>query len=253
VVRNPKKRLNSGNGMAQANLAREPSMEEILASIRKIIESNDTADAQRKADEDLAKASAGDDEADGPEEPSKAELETPSPSLTAVVEPAPISEPESPQAEAVSDAPPQADAREMAKGTESESYAAERVALTVELESARTGTGTPGVSRPPGSVSSPPETDVQADAAADGAGKTPATETLGAEVGQGLISPQAGERVARSFETLNHAVTHGPSRSFDEIAQDMLRPILRQWMDDNLPGLVEQLVREEIERVVHRR
>ena len=36
---------------------------------------------------------------------------------------------------------------------------------------------------------------------------------------------------------------------FDEIAEDMLRPMLQEWLDDNLPTLVERLVREEIERV----
>ena len=34
-----------------------------------------------------------------------------------------------------------------------------------------------------------------------------------------------------------------------EMAQDMLRPMLKAWLDDNLPSLVERLVREEIERV----
>jgi cell pole-organizing protein PopZ len=29
----------------------------------------------------------------------------------------------------------------------------------------------------------------------------------------------------------------------------MLRPMLSDWLDDNLPKLVERLVREEIERV----
>jgi cell pole-organizing protein PopZ len=29
----------------------------------------------------------------------------------------------------------------------------------------------------------------------------------------------------------------------------MLRPMLKVWLDDNLPGLVERLVRAEIERV----
>ena len=38
-------------------------------------------------------------------------------------------------------------------------------------------------------------------------------------------------------------------KSFDEMAERMLRPMLQEWLDDNLPGLVEKLVREEIERV----
>lgn len=64
-----------------------------------------------------------------------------------------------------------------------------------------------------------------------------------------LVSPAAGARVAASFDNLSHALVKGPDRSFDEIAEDMLRPMLQQWLDDNLPTLVERLVREEIERV----
>ncbi|CCM75438.1 PopZ family protein [Rhizobium mesoamericanum] len=64
-----------------------------------------------------------------------------------------------------------------------------------------------------------------------------------------LLSHDAGLQVARSFEELAAAVDGAGRRSFDEIAEDMLRPMLRDWLDDNLPTLVERLVREEIERV----
>ncbi len=64
----------------------------------------------------------------------------------------------------------------------------------------------------------------------------------------GIISPVVGAHVAHAFEQLAIAVDSKPRRSFDEIAQDMLRPMLQEWMDDNLPTLVERLVREEIER-----
>lgn len=64
-----------------------------------------------------------------------------------------------------------------------------------------------------------------------------------------LVSPAVGERVAQSFGALADAVDAGQRRSFDEIAEDMLRPMLQEWLDDNLPTLVERLVREEIERV----
>ncbi|WEX87232.1 PopZ family protein [Sinorhizobium garamanticum] len=64
-----------------------------------------------------------------------------------------------------------------------------------------------------------------------------------------IVSPAVSRQVARSFEDLAHAVEQGPRRSFDEIAEAMLRPMLQEWLDDNLPTLVERLVREEIERV----
>ena len=35
----------------------------------------------------------------------------------------------------------------------------------------------------------------------------------------------------------------------DGILSDMMRPLVRSWLDDNLSGIVERVVREEIERV----
>lgn len=64
-----------------------------------------------------------------------------------------------------------------------------------------------------------------------------------------LISSDAGERVARSFDDLAAAFDASSRRSLDEIAEELLRPMLKDWLDDNLPTLVERLVREEIERV----
>jgi len=69
------------------------------------------------------------------------------------------------------------------------------------------------------------------------------------EEAQALISQDASLQVARSFEELALAIDGAERRSLGEIAEDMLRPMLREWLDDNLPTLVERLVREEIERV----
>jgi cell pole-organizing protein PopZ len=41
----------------------------------------------------------------------------------------------------------------------------------------------------------------------------------------------------------------GDSRTIEELVREMLRPMLKSWLDDNLPSLVEKLVRAEIERV----
>ncbi|MBP2446141.1 cell pole-organizing protein PopZ [Rhizobium leguminosarum] len=69
------------------------------------------------------------------------------------------------------------------------------------------------------------------------------------EVQPTLLSQDAGLQISRSFEELAAAIDGAERRSLDEIAEDMLRPMLREWLDDNLPTLVERLVREEIERV----
>lgn len=65
----------------------------------------------------------------------------------------------------------------------------------------------------------------------------------------GILSEVAGRQVAAAFGELSDAFAATRRRSFDEVAEDMLRPMLQEWLDNNLPTLVERLVREEIERV----
>jgi cell pole-organizing protein PopZ len=43
------------------------------------------------------------------------------------------------------------------------------------------------------------------------------------------------------------------ARTLEDLVQDMLRPMLKGWLDENLPGMVERLVRAEIERVARGR
>ncbi len=79
----------------------------------------------------------------------------------------------------------------------------------------------------------------------------PAPESLPARIEEAanLLSAEAGAQVARSFSELAAVFNGLEHRSLEEMAQDMLRPMLQEWLDDNLPTLVERLVREEIERV----
>lgn len=64
-----------------------------------------------------------------------------------------------------------------------------------------------------------------------------------------LISDVAGRQVSAAFGELNGAYAARSRMSFDEIAAEMMRPMLQDWLDNNLPTLVEKLVREEIERI----
>jgi len=41
-------------------------------------------------------------------------------------------------------------------------------------------------------------------------------------------------------------------RPLEEVVRDLLRPLLKSWLDDNLPELVERLVRAEIARIAGR-
>ncbi|WP_193227625.1 PopZ family protein [Aureimonas psammosilenae] len=64
-----------------------------------------------------------------------------------------------------------------------------------------------------------------------------------------LLSAEAGDQVASAFGDLARAIREGQMRSMEQMAREMLRPMLQEWLDDNLPRIVERLVREEIERV----
>ena len=64
-----------------------------------------------------------------------------------------------------------------------------------------------------------------------------------------LMSPKADATVAASFEGLSKAMLDGNARKLDEVVEDLLRPMLKGWLEGNLPQMVERLVREEIERV----
>ncbi|PPD15190.1 MAG: hypothetical protein CTY25_07710 [Methylobacterium sp.] len=65
-----------------------------------------------------------------------------------------------------------------------------------------------------------------------------------------IISSQTSGLVANAFATLSrNTPMPAPGRSLEDVVAEMLRPMLREWMDSHLPGIVERLVRAEIERV----
>lgn len=75
--------------------------------------------------------------------------------------------------------------------------------------------------------------------------------------GNGLLSEGRAAAVADAIAKLARAMpVAGPpsvgGQALEEIVKPLMRPLLRRWLDDNLPHLVERIVREEIERVVCR-
>jgi cell pole-organizing protein PopZ len=70
---------------------------------------------------------------------------------------------------------------------------------------------------------------------------------------ESLLSPEADEAVALSFGALSANLEVRSAELADSMVRDMLRPMVKQWLDDNLPSLVERLVREEIQRVARGR
>ena len=64
-----------------------------------------------------------------------------------------------------------------------------------------------------------------------------------------LLSPRTTAAVDLAFNTLAHTVLVQNSRTLEDLVREMLKPMLKAWLDDNLPNMVERLVRAEIERV----
>jgi uncharacterized protein len=66
---------------------------------------------------------------------------------------------------------------------------------------------------------------------------------------QGLISNATMSAVDSAFNSLAHTVLGNNARTLEDLVKEMLRPMLKGWLDDNLPNMVERIVRAEIERV----
>ncbi len=69
-----------------------------------------------------------------------------------------------------------------------------------------------------------------------------------------LMSDISAMAAHDSFSELAQSLA-GPApgeQSVEDMTQNLLRGMLKTWLDDNLPGMVEKLVREEIERVARR-
>lgn len=218
--------------MAKAQ-AQEPSMEEILASIRRIIADEDKAPPaeaapaaeEAKAEEHVSEddldrlfASGGSDDDDEP---------------TAAAEPDPFDI-------AIEDEDLEED-EDVLDLTE-EAVADGDLDLVDEAQEDVTFADPipPPPPRPAAVMAAPPEPAPR---------PMPASPAPQVNLGEGLLSGQAGLAVANAFSNLNHVVTHRGGHTIEELVQEMMRPMLRAWLDDNLPPMVERLVKAEIERV----
>jgi cell pole-organizing protein PopZ len=67
-----------------------------------------------------------------------------------------------------------------------------------------------------------------------------------------LLSPETDEAVTSAFAALSAQLAARSAELADGMIHDMLRPMLKVWLDENLPGIVERLVGAEIERLASR-
>jgi uncharacterized protein len=218
--------------MTQPAKSQEPSMEEILASIRRIIADDDAnKTAQRPA----------------PPEPPKAVAPAPPP------RPAPPAPPvQRPPAPPPSlDEPPPAAAFEPAE-PEPVASADEQSSDILDLTESM-------AAPPPGTAPQFRTIDGNFDVSYEDEKPEPprpAPEPYRAfdpdersEQRNQLLSNATSAAVDSAFNTLAQTVLVQNARTLEDLVREMLRPMLKAWLDDNLPGMVERLVRAEIERV----
>jgi hypothetical protein len=66
---------------------------------------------------------------------------------------------------------------------------------------------------------------------------------------EGLVSAATAASVDSAFDTLAQTAQPRSGRTVEELVSELIRPVLKTWLDDNLPAIVERLVRAEIERL----
>jgi uncharacterized protein len=195
--------------MTQPAKSQEPSMEEILASIRRII-----------ADDDATKTTQR-----WPEPPKAEPPPAPQPSY---------SPPPPPRIEA--------------EASPAEPAAPDQSSDILDL------TETMAASMPQPSAMPNPQfrtIDGSSDVGFDEMSDKPAAPAVphgGADRGH-LVSSETSAAVDSAFNALAQTVLVQNARTLEDLVREMLRPMLKSWLDDNLPGMVERMVRAEIERV----
>jgi len=71
---------------------------------------------------------------------------------------------------------------------------------------------------------------------------------------EALVSEQASTAAASAFGQLSAAITMPKGdRTLEDVVRELLRPLLQQWLDANLPGIVQQTVEAEVERIARGR
>jgi hypothetical protein len=219
-------------------------MEEILASIRRIIADDDAGKTVPQPSNEMRKGAAQ------KIEPPKVELPRVEPVKREPPKPEPVkAEPvkELPKVIAPAAPPPQPAAIAAAPEPlgavdfEAEAGAGDILDLTESMAA-------PAPELP---AAPPPEfhkIDGFSDVGFDDVVEHPAEASYDSAIGS-LLSSEARGAVNTAFNALAQTVLVQNARTLEDLVREMLRPMLKTWLDDNLPGMVERLVRAEIERV----
>ena len=85
-----------------------------------------------------------------------------------------------------------------------------------------------------------------------------AEETLAAplELGPPLLDEEAADTSRQKLEALSSVAASAPPPSavnpLEDMLREMLKPVLKQWLDENLPRIVDEHVKREITRITGR-
>jgi len=226
--------------MAKAQ-AQEPSMEEILASIRRIIADEEAAPKGAKAPEPEPELDSAPDETISEDDLDKLFASAGNDEAEAAPEPEPEPEEEEDVLdltdELVAEDPPLVEGL----GDEGDLAFADpddgEVEMIEELEPEPEPLPPPA----PKPVAAAPQPAPEPRPFV--APPMPAVET------EHLVSQATEGFVTSAFNDLALTVLNRNARTVEDLVQDMLRPMLKSWLDQNLPTMVERMVRAEIERV----
>lgn len=68
--------------------------------------------------------------------------------------------------------------------------------------------------------------------------------------GEGIVSDHIAAAAAATFGKLSsNILMPAEGRTLEDVVRELLRPLLQQWLDDNLPGIVQTAVEAEVERI----
>ncbi|MFN0023719.1 MAG: DUF2497 domain-containing protein [Parvularculaceae bacterium] len=71
----------------------------------------------------------------------------------------------------------------------------------------------------------------------------------------GILAERTADAASKAFMNLSQSVqvSDGRGRTLEDMVEEMIRPMIKDWLDANLATIVEEKVEEEVQRVARRR
>lgn len=81
------------------------------------------------------------------------------------------------------------------------------------------------------------------------------SRNISADNQDALISPDAQEKAEIEFKrfaesVVNAEITNDKVDSLDDRVNQIMRPLIKDWLDNNLPRIVEKVVSKELKRII---